>query len=166
MSLLDSLSQSFNKEDILFNITIGDYLDYFLGVFEFIKSGFVDFDPKKALKFKDGKDSEKRDKVKKIEPEAPNLDISIKKNKTGKNIEIKNEEDTAEFFIKAKNHNPIFYRENLDTKIGEIIEKYIKKVGEKAETKSNFYYHDKKITDTKKSLRELEISHLSFIIYN
>ena len=84
MSLLDSLSQSFNKEDILFNITIGDYLDYFLGVFEFIKSGFVDFDPKKALKFKDGKDSEKRDKVKKSNPKLQIWIFQLKKIKQEK----------------------------------------------------------------------------------
>jgi hypothetical protein len=173
MSLSESHSQSFYKEVFyLLDIFISENLDYFLGVFDFSKSDFLDLDLINILDQEDSFDSFKEeennhkegDKEKKDEKKVPNKNDLIKVNSTGKNIEIKNEKDTVEFFIKAKNHNPIFYCENLDAKIGDIIEKYIQKIGEKKEIKNNFYYQDRNITDTEQSLKELEISHLSFII--
>ena len=77
-------------------------------------------------------------------------------------IKIKKEENCVNFFLFAKGHKIGFYKGKTDTKIGTIIENYIKDMEEKEEIKNNFYYRDQLI-DNDKTIKELNIENLGFI---
>ena len=86
-----------------------------------------------------------------------------KKDESEDILEIKREKNYIFFFLLASGHDPTPFSEKIDTKIGTIIDKYIKNKDEKEEIRNTFYYRDKKIDDLNKTIRELEIEHLGFL---
>ena len=81
-------------------------------------------------------------------------------------IKIERDCEKIEFFVKAKGHAIVFYKEKPLTKIGEIINDYIKKVKGKEEIKNSFYYDDNLIKNLDETIGNLGITTLSFIISN
>ena len=55
---------------------------------------------------------------------------------------------------------------STDVKIGDIIEEYIKIIGEKDEIKNSFFYREQKIINLESTIQELGITPLSFIVSN
>ena len=97
------------------------------------------------------------------EVKTPNIDFD----EENKNlIKIKKENNYIQFFLKARGHNPSLFKESLQTKIGDIIEKYIEIIGEKDEIKNSFFYREQKINNLESTIQELEITPLSFIVSN
>ena len=95
------------------------------------------------------------------ESKTPNPDsIVCQKNL----IEIKKKENCIQFFLLAKGHKPSCFNEKINTKIGIVIEKYIKEIGEKTEIKNTFYYKDQKIDDLDSTIECLGINSLGFIV--
>ena len=81
-------------------------------------------------------------------------------------IKIKKENNYIQFFLKARGHDPSLFKESIQTKIGDIIEKYIKIIGEKDEIKNSFFYREQKINNLESTVQELGITSLSFIVSN
>ena len=81
-------------------------------------------------------------------------------------IKIRKKKDYISFFIRARGQKPKFYEEKKDTKIGIVIEDYIKEIKGKPELKFTFTYEDNIIDNLDKSIRELNIQNLSFVISN
>ena len=102
---------------------------------------------------------------KEIPVERNNVNLeNVEKNEENEDIlEIKKEKNYIFFFLLACGHDPTPFCEKIDTKIGTIIDKYIKNMDEKEEIRYTFYYKDKKIDDMNKTIRELEIEHLGFL---
>ena len=98
-----------------------------------------------------------------VERNADNLEIFEKKDEPKDTLEIKKKENYIFFFLLANDHEPTPFSEKLDTKIGAVIDKYIKNLDEKEEIRNTFYYKDKKIDDMNKTIRELKIEHLGFL---
>ena len=98
-----------------------------------------------------------------VERNNDNLNIDEKKEESEDIIEIKKEKNYIFFFLLACGHDPTPFCEKIDTKIGTIIDKYIKNMVEKEKIRYNFYYKDKKIDDMNKTIKELEIEHLGFL---
>ena len=97
------------------------------------------------------------------ESKTPNIDFD----EENKNlIKIKKENNYIQFFLKARGHNPSLFKESLQTKIGDIIEKYIEIIGEKDEIKNSFFYREQKINNLESTIQELGITPLSFIVSN
>ena len=97
------------------------------------------------------------------EVKTPNIDFD----EENKNlIKIKKENNYIQFFLKARGHNPSLFKESLQTKIGDIIEKYIEIIGEKDEIKNSFFYREQKINNLESTIQELGITPLSFIVSN
>ena len=95
--------------------------------------------------------------------EADNLENDEKNEENEDVLEIKKQKNYIFFFLLACGHDPTPFCEKIDTKIGTIIDKYIKNMDEKEEIRYTFYYKDKKIDDMNKTIRELEIEHLGFV---
>ena len=57
-------------------------------------------------------------------------------------IKIKRDFDYTEFFVKAKGYPIVFYNQKNDTKIGYVIEDYIKAINGKKEIKNTFYFNN------------------------
>ena len=98
-----------------------------------------------------------------VERNKDNLNIVEKKEENEDILEIKKEKNYIFFFLLACGHDPTPFREKIDTKIGTIIDKYIKNMDEKEKIRYTFYYKDKKIDDMNKTIKELEIEHLGFL---
>ena len=97
------------------------------------------------------------------EVKTPNIDFD----EENKNlIKIKKENNYIQFFLKARGHNPSLFKESPQTKIGDIIEKYIEIIGEKDEIKNSFFYREQKINNLESTIQELGITPLSFIVSN
>ena len=97
------------------------------------------------------------------EVKTPNIDFD----EENKNlIKIKKENNYIQFFLKARGHNPSLFKESPQTKIGDIIEEYIKIIGEKDEIKNSFFYREQKINNLESTIQELGITPLSFIVSN
>ena len=97
------------------------------------------------------------------ERKAEDQEIVEKKDESEDILEIKREKNYIFFFLLASGHDPTSFSEKIDTKIGIIIDKYIKNINEKEEIRNTFYYKDKKIDDLNKTIRDLEIEHLGFL---
>ena len=97
------------------------------------------------------------------ERKAEDQEIVEKKDESEDILEIKREKNYIYFFLLASGHDPTPFSEKIDTKIGAIIDKYIKNMDEKEEIRNTFYYKDKKIDDLNKTIRDLEIEHLGFL---
>ena len=95
--------------------------------------------------------------------EADNLENDEKNEENEDVLEIKKQKNYIFFFLLACGHDPTPFCEKIDTKIGTIIDKYIKNMDEKEEIRNTFYYRDKKIDDLNKTIRELKIEHLGFL---
>jgi len=98
-----------------------------------------------------------------VERNNDNLNIDEKKEESEDILEIKKEKNYIFFFLLACGHDPTPFCEKIDTKIGTIIDKYIKNMDEKEKIRYTFYYKDKKIDDMNKTIKELEIEHLGFL---
>ena len=97
------------------------------------------------------------------EVKTPNIDFD----EENKNlIKIKKENNYIQFFLKARGHEPSLFKGSIQTKIGDIIEKYIKIIGEKDEIKNSFFYREQKINNLESTVQELGITPLSFIVSN
>ena len=59
------------------------------------------------------------------------------------------------FFMKAKGYNAVFYYGKPNSKLGIVIEHYIKTFNVDEEMKFNFYYNDIQIKNLDKTLSEL-----------
>jgi len=98
-----------------------------------------------------------------VERNNDNLNNDEKKEESEDILEIKKEKNYIFFFLLACGHDPTPFCEKIDTKIGTIIDKYIKNMDEKEKIRYTFYYKDKKIDDMNKTIKELEIEHLGFL---
>ena len=79
-------------------------------------------------------------------------------------INRKKYENKIKFFIHRKGYKPRICEEKKDTKIREIIEKYIINIGEKEDIKNNFYFDDNPIDNLNCTIGELGIEHLGIIV--
>ncbi len=79
-------------------------------------------------------------------------------------IKRKKDENKIKFFIHRKGYKPRICEENKNTKIREIIEKYIINIGEKEDIKNNFYFEDNPIDNLDCTVGELGIDNLGFIV--
>ena len=131
-------------------------------VLEFIE--FFIFDSKNiSILFQNDTSVIESNKKPEEEVKTPNIDFD----EENKNlIKIKKENNYIQFFLKARGHNPSLFKESLQTKIGDIIEKYIEIIGEKDEIKNSFFYREQKINNLESTIQELGITPLSFIVSN
>ena len=131
-------------------------------VLEFIE--FFIFDSKNiSILFQNDTTIIENNKKPEEEVKTPNIDFD----EENKNlIKIKKENNYIQFFLKARGHNPSLFKESLQTKIGDIIEKYIEIIGEKDERKNSFFYREQKINNLESTIQELGITPLSFIVSN
>ena len=131
-------------------------------VLEFIE--FFIFDSKNiSILFQNDTSVIENNKKPEEEVKTPNIDFD----EENKNlIKIKKENNYIQFFLKARGHNPSLFKESLQTKIGDIIEKYIEIIGEKEEIKNSFFYREQKINNLESTIQELGITPLSFIVSN
>ena len=97
------------------------------------------------------------------EAKTPNIDFDDENKNL---IKIKKENNYIQFFLKARGHDPSLFKESIQTKIGDIIEKYIKIIGGKDEIKNSFFYREQKINNLESTIQELGITPLSFIVSN
>ena len=131
-------------------------------VLEFIE--FFIFDSKNiSILFQNDTSVIESNKKSEEEVKTPNIDFD----EENKNlIKIKKENNYIQFFLKARGHNPSLFKESPQTKIGDIIEEYIKIIGEKDEIKNSFFYREQKINNLESTIQELGITPLSFIVSN
>ena len=78
-------------------------------------------------------------------------------------ILIQRQKDEIQFFIHKKGYIPRICKEKKDTKIRDILDKFIKNIGEKEDIINHFYYENKLIVNLNCSLSELGINNLGFI---
>ena len=102
----------------------------------------------------------------------PNINIEIpaeineqvEQNENIRVIEVKNSDNHIEFFLKASGHLPELYKVDKNTKIGDIIEKYINSINGKKELKNNFYFRDQLIDNLDRTILDLGITSLGFVV--
>ena len=117
------------------------------------------------------------DSIYSTEPNSPtnsnsniNIEIPAEKNEQVEQnenirvIEIKNSDNHIEFFLKANGHLPELYKVDKNTKIGDIIEKYINSINGKKELKNNFYFRDQLIDNLDRTIFDLGITSLGFVV--
>ena len=66
-------------------------------------------------------------------------------------------------FIRVLGYNIAYHETNINTKIGEIIEKYINKNNLDEKLKEQFFIGEHRIYDLDKTLKDLEVSNLTII---
>ena len=66
-------------------------------------------------------------------------------------------------FIRVLGYNIAYHETNINTKIGEIIEKYINKNNLDEKLKDQFFIGEHRIYDLDKTLKDLEVSNLTII---
>ena len=79
-----------------------------------------------------------------------------------KEVKEKMKEGLIPFFVKAKGYNAVFYYGEPNSKLGTVIEHYIKKINGSNEIKNNFYYN-KKLIDLDSTIQQIKIKPLSLI---
>ena len=79
-------------------------------------------------------------------------------------IEIKRDENTIGFFIKAKGEQVIYFQENINTKIKEPIERYINAKNLEENVKYKFWYKDNPIENLENTISDLKLETLHFVI--
>ena len=79
-------------------------------------------------------------------------------------IEINKEINSRSFFLKAKDCDMHFYQENINTKIKNVIENYIRDEKLDEDIKYKFFYNDKRIENLENTIGDLNITNLSVII--
>ena len=117
------------------------------------------------------------DSIYSTEPNSPinsntniNMEIPAEKNEQVEQnenirvIEIKNSDNHIEFFLKANGDLPELYKVDKNTKIGDIIEKYINSINGKKELKNNFYFRDQLIDNLDRTILDLGITSLGFVV--
>ena len=79
-------------------------------------------------------------------------------------IEVKEKmkEGFIPFFVKVKGYNPVFYYGEPNSKLGTVIEHYIKKINCSNEIKNNFYYN-KKLINLDSTIEQIKLKPLSLI---
>ena len=88
---------------------------------------------------------------------------NIEFNEANNIILIQRQKNEIQFFIHKKGYTPRICKEKKDTKIRDILYKYIKNIGEKEEIINHFYYENKLIDNLDCTFIELGIHNLSFI---
>ncbi len=78
-------------------------------------------------------------------------------------ILIQRQKNEIQFFIHKKGYIPRICQEQKDTKIGVILDKFIKNIGEKKDIINYFYYDNKLIDNLDCTLSELGINNLALI---
>ena len=90
--------------------------------------------------------------------------INIKNSKLEPALININKNDTKMLiFIRVLGYNIAYHEANINTKIGEIIEKYINKNGLDEKFKDQFFIGDKRIDNLDKTLKDLNVSPLTII---
>ena len=90
--------------------------------------------------------------------------INIKNSKLEPALININKNDTKILiFIRVLGYNIAYHEANINTKIGEIIEKYINKNGLDEKFKDQFFIGDKRIDNLDKTLKDLNVSPLTII---
>ena len=95
---------------------------------------------------------------------SPEINEQVEQNENIRVIEIKNSDNHIEFFLKANGHLPELYKVDKNTKIGDIIEKYINSINGKKELKNNFYFRDQLIDNLDRTILDLGITSLGFVV--
>jgi len=81
-------------------------------------------------------------------------------------ILIKRQKNEIQFFIHKKGYIPRICIEKKDTKIRDILDKFIKNIGEKKDIINYFYYGNKLIDNLDCTISELGINNLALISCN
>ena len=78
-------------------------------------------------------------------------------------IDINNNNNKILIFIKALGYNIAFIKTDINTRIGDLIEKYIKKNKLDEKLKDQFFFGDKYIDNLDKTIKEFEPSRLNIV---
>ena len=92
------------------------------------------------------------------------INEQVEQNENIRVIEVKNSDNHIEFFLKANGYLPELYKVDKNTKIGDIIEKYINSINGKKELKNNFYFRDQLIDNLDRTILDLGITSLGFVV--
>ena len=78
-------------------------------------------------------------------------------------IDINDNDNKILIFIKALGYNIAFIKTDINTRIGDLIEKYIKKNKLDEKLKDQFFFGDKYIDNLDKTIKEFEPSRLNIV---